>query len=53
MSDVFGDFVDLSFEWPELQTLGITISFRQEGEMSQQKEMFVRYYISSAKLTAK
>lgn len=28
VSDVFGDFVDLSFEWPRLQTLGVTISFR-------------------------
>ena len=53
MSDVFGDFVDLSFEWPGLQTLGVAISFRQEGDNIQQKEMSVRYYISSAKLTAK
>jgi predicted transposase YbfD/YdcC len=53
VSDVFGDFVDLSFEWPGLQTLGVAISFRQEGDNIQQKEMSVRYYISSAKLTAK
>jgi len=53
VSDIFGDFVDLSFEWPGLQTLGVAISFRQEGDNIQQKEMSVRYYISSAKLTAK
>ncbi len=52
VSDVFGDFVDLSFEWPDLQTLGVAISFRKEGDHSQPKEMSVRYYISSAKLTA-
>lgn len=42
MSDVFGDFVDLGFEWPDLQTLGVAISFRKEGDHSQQKEISVR-----------
>jgi Transposase len=32
--------------------MGIAISFRNEGDHSQPKEMSVRYYISSAKLTA-
>jgi predicted transposase YbfD/YdcC len=53
VSDVFGDFVDLSFEWPHLKTLGVAISFRQEGDNIRDKTMSVRYYISSAKLTAK
>ena len=52
VSDVFGDFVDLSFEWPELKTLGLAISFRQEGDDIRDKTMSVRYYVSSAKLTA-
>lgn len=53
VSDVIGDFVDLSFEWPGLKTLGVAISFRQEGDDIRDKTMSVRYYISSAKLTAK
>jgi len=51
VSEVFGDFVDLGFEWPGLQTLGVAVSFRQEG--CKHCEPTVRYYISSAKLTAK
>ena len=53
VADVFGDFVDLSFEWPEFKTLGVTISFLQAGDDIRNKTMSVRYYISSAKLTAK
>ena len=53
VSDVIGDFVDLLFEWPVLKMLGVAISFRQEGEDIRDKTISVRYYISSAKLTAK
>ena len=53
VSDVIGDFVDLSFEWPGLKTLGVAISFRQQSDDIRDKTMSVRYYISSAKLTAK
>ncbi|WP_133408585.1 ISAs1 family transposase [Parashewanella tropica] len=50
--ETFGEFVDLGFEWPGLQTLGISISFRNnEGEVP--TDATIRYFISSAKLTPK
>ncbi len=52
VSETFDEFVDLSFEWPELRTLGVSVSFRSvEGEVP--TDASIRYFISSAKLTAK
>jgi hypothetical protein len=48
--EVFGGFVDLSFDWPRLQMLGVAVSFRQEGDKNSEP---MHYYISSTKLTAK
>lgn len=45
---------DLAYDWPELTTIGIVGINRQEGAMPVRAESIVlRYYISSAKLTAK
>ncbi len=38
------------FEWPELKTIGYTVSFRKEGQ--KETTCSYRFYISSAKLTA-
>ncbi|MEZ9631454.1 ISAs1 family transposase [Vibrio breoganii] len=43
---------DLAYEWPELKSMGIMVSIRQESELAQESEMSVRYYISSKELTA-
>ena len=52
VSDVIGDFVELSADWPELKTLGVTLSFRTtNGEIPENAT--VRYYVSSATLAAK
>ncbi len=54
MSDLFDEFVNLSFDWKGLRTLGAVIAFRQDGNTPQNIEnVSVRYYISSADLTAK
>ena len=42
---------DIAFEWPGIKTLGYIVSFRKEGNKSV-TEPSVRYYISSAKLSA-
>jgi predicted transposase YbfD/YdcC len=42
---------DLALEWPEIKTLGIVAAIRQEGN-NPATDMSVRYYISSAKLSA-
>lgn len=45
---------DLAYEWPELKTIGIVGVNRQEGNTPAHAESIVlRYYISSAALTAK
>lgn len=52
VSDVIGDFMALSTDWPELKTLGVALSFRTtQGEIPENAT--VRYYISSATFTAK
>ncbi|WED24147.1 ISAs1 family transposase [Vibrio sp. JC009] len=43
---------DVEFDWADLSTLGVVVSIRQEGDQPAE-EMTIRYYISSAKLTAK
>lgn len=43
---------DIAFEWPELKTMGIVATIRQEkGQPA--TGIALRYYISSAKLTSK
>ncbi|PSJ40077.1 hypothetical protein C7I36_12485 [Zobellella taiwanensis] len=42
---------DLVFEWPELKTLGIVAAVREVGG-EPAKDIKVRYYISSAKLSS-
>ncbi|GAB2581474.1 ISAs1 family transposase [Nitrincola alkalisediminis] len=51
VSDVFDEFVNLSFDWPGMKSVGVAISFRQEGETIPDHAQ-VRYYISSEILTA-
>lgn len=52
VSDVIGDFVELSADWPALKTLGVALSFRTtNGEIPENAT--VRYYISSAALDAR
>lgn len=54
ISDIIEEFVDLSFEWKGLKTLGVAVSFRQIGDTPPKVEdVCVRYYISSAKLGAR
>jgi predicted transposase YbfD/YdcC len=50
VSETFDEFVDLGLEWPNLQTLGVAVSLRKETGKA--AEVAVRYYISSASLTA-
>lgn len=44
---------DLEYDWPELKTMGIVISFRGEKDVFSEDDFFVRYYISSKELDAK
>ncbi|MDV7106446.1 ISAs1 family transposase, partial [Vibrio sp. TH_r3] len=43
---------DIAFDWKNIQTLGVVVSVRQEGNRPAER-MTIRQYISSAKLTAK
>lgn len=43
---------DVEFDWPQLTTLGMVVSIRQEGN-NPAEMMQVKHYISSAKLSAK
>lgn len=53
-ADIFDEFVDFSFDWKGLTTVGVAISIRQVGDIPPKAEdICVRYYISSAKLSAK
>ncbi|MRI34318.1 ISAs1 family transposase [Endozoicomonas sp. OPT23] len=53
VSDVVDEFVNFSFDWPGLKTLGIALSSRElEGELLSLDDICIRYYISSAELTA-
>jgi predicted transposase YbfD/YdcC len=44
--------MDTSYEWPGLKTVGVVMSFRSEGDKVPTEPM-IRYYISSANLSAK
>ena len=41
---------DIQFEWPELKSIGYSVSFRKEG--NKKETCSFRFYISSAKLSA-
>ncbi|MGR5415032.1 ISAs1 family transposase, partial [Vibrio astriarenae] len=48
-TDLLGD---LAFDWPKLSTIGVVVSIRQEADKPAET-MQIKYYISSAKLSAK
>ena len=51
--DIFDEFVNYSFNWPGMKTLGVAMSFREiNGDMLNIDDICIRYYISSASLTA-
>ena len=52
VSDIIGDFIELSMDWPRLKTLGVAVSFRSDTDEIPENAT-VRYYISSATLTAR
>lgn len=53
VSDVPDDLIDFSFEWKDLKKSCMAVSFRSETKEEKKKpEMQMRYYISSADLTA-
>jgi predicted transposase YbfD/YdcC len=53
VSDVPEEMLDFTFSWKDLKKLCVAVSFRTEtGEGKKEPEMQVRYYISSADLTA-
>ncbi|WP_168016705.1 hypothetical protein [Halomonas salinarum] len=52
VSDLTEDFQELSYEWPGLKTVGVVMSFRQEGDEAPEAPM-IRYYISSAQFSDK
>ena len=53
VSDVPDELIDFTFAWKGLRKLCVAISFRSEiKEKQKEPEMQIRYYISSADLTA-
>ncbi|EGO4488156.1 ISAs1 family transposase, partial [Escherichia coli] len=51
--DVSDELIDFTFEWKGLKKLCVAVSFRSIiAEQKKELEMTVRYYISSADLTA-
>ena len=52
VSDVFDEFVNLSFDWKGMKSLGVVVSARMEGDEFISNDISIRYYISSAELTA-
>ncbi|WP_058910601.1 ISAs1 family transposase [Entomohabitans teleogrylli] len=53
VSDVPDEPIDFTFEWKDLKKLCVAVSFRSEiAERKKEPEMQVRYYMSSADLTA-
>ncbi|WP_304525790.1 ISAs1 family transposase [Halomonas sp. I5-271120] len=52
VSDLTEEFHELRYEWPGLKTVGMVMSFRQEGDETPEMPM-ICYYISSAELSAK
>ncbi len=51
VSDIFDEFVNLSFDWKGVKTLGIAVSARMDEETFDPEDISIRYYISSAELT--
>lgn len=53
VSDVPDDLIDFTFEWKGLKKLCVAVSFREEiAAQIKKPEIYVRYYISSADLSA-
>lgn len=53
VSDVPDDLIDFTFEWKGLKKLCVAVSFREEiAAQMKEPEIYVRYYISSADLSA-
>ncbi len=53
VSDVPDELIDFTFEWKDLKKLCVAVSFRSELKgLRKEPEMQMRYYISSANLTA-
>ena len=52
VSDIFDEFVNLSFDWKGMKTLGVVMSARMDEETFDLDKISIRYYISSAVLTA-
>lgn len=53
VSDVPDELIDFTFEWKGLKKLCVAVSFRKEiASQVKESEMQIRYYISSANLTA-
>ncbi len=44
---------DLEYDWPGINTMGIVVSIRQQGDVAHESEVSVRYYISSKALGVK
>ena len=54
VSDTFDEFVNFSFDWPGMKTLGIAMTSRIAADNTAVEDSICfRYYISSAELTAK
>ena len=51
VSDVFDEFVNLSFDWKGLTSLGVVMSARMDGDEFNADDITIRYYISSSELT--
>ncbi len=43
---------DIEHEWPELKSMGIAASIRQESAVATEQDMRIRYYICSKELEA-
>lgn len=53
VSDLFDEFVNLSFDWKGMKTLGVAMTFQEhKGKELDIEDICIRYYISSANLTA-
>ncbi|EDW1643329.1 ISAs1 family transposase [Salmonella enterica subsp. enterica] len=53
VSDVPDELIDFTFEWKDLKKLCMAVSFRSEKDSGKKEpEILLRYYISSADLTA-
>lgn len=53
VSDIPNELIDYTFAWKDLRKIGMAVSFRSEIKSDKKEpEMQVRYYISSANLSA-